>query len=91
MRIVPDSAHQTAREPILLPPSNADQRVVSPILTGEEVVQARRYLEAFREAEAGDSTSIQVDGYLIAYPLVEKAQRVIDLATAIERTARGET
>ena len=68
VRIVPDSAHQTAREPILLPPSNADQRVVSPILT-----------------------SIQVDGYLIAYPLVEKAQRVIDLATAIERTARGET
>ena len=58
--------------------------------TGEEVAQAHRYLEAFREAEAGGSASIQVDGYFIDYPIVEKAQRVIDLAEAIDRAAGGE-
>ena len=57
--------------------------------TGEEVAQARRYLEAFREAEARGSASIQVDGYFIDYPIVEKAQRVIDLAEAIGRAAEG--
>ena len=55
--------------------------------TGEEVAQAHRYLEAFREAEARGSASIQVDGYFIDYPIVEKAQRVIDLADAIDRAA----
>ena len=57
--------------------------------TGEEVAQARRYLEAFREAEARGSASIQVDGHFIDYPIVEKAQRVIDLAEEIDR-AEGE-
>ena len=57
--------------------------------TGEEVAQARRYLEAFGEAEARGSASIQVDGYFIDYPIVEKAQRVIDLAEAIDRAAEG--
>ena len=57
--------------------------------TGGEVAQARRYLAAFREAEARGSASIQVDGYFIDYPIVEKARRVIDLADAIERAAEG--
>ena len=57
--------------------------------TGEEVAQARRYLAAFREAEARGSASIQVDGYFIDYPIVEKARRVIDLADAVERAAAG--
>ena len=56
----------------------------------EEVAQARRYLEAFAEAEAQGSASIQVDGFFIDYPIVEKAQRVIDLAQEIERAAAGE-
>ena len=58
--------------------------------SGEEVAQARRYLDAFREAEAKGSASIQVDGYFIDYPIVDKAQRVIDRAEAIERAAGGE-
>ena len=58
--------------------------------TAEEVAQARRHLEAFREAEARGSASIQVDGYFIDYPIVEKAQRIIDLASAIERAAAGQ-
>ena len=57
--------------------------------TGEEVAQARRYLAAFREAEARGSASIQVDGYFIDYPIVEKARRVIGLAEAIDRAAGG--
>ena len=57
--------------------------------TGDEVAQARRYLEAFREAEARGSASIQVDGYFIDYPIVEKARRVIDLAEAIDHAAGG--
>jgi len=58
--------------------------------TAEEVAQARRHLEAFREAEARGSASIQVDGYFIDYPIVEKAQRIIDLASAIESAAAGQ-
>ena len=57
--------------------------------TGEEVARARRYLAAFREAEARGSASIQVDGYFIDYPIVEKARRVIDLADAVDRAAAG--
>lgn len=57
--------------------------------TDAEVERARRYLEAFREAEARGSASIQVDGYFIDYPIVEKARRVIDLAEAIDRAAGG--
>ena len=57
--------------------------------TGDEVAQARRYLEAFREAEARGSASIQVDGYFIDYPIVEKARRVIDLAEAIDHATGG--
>ena len=58
--------------------------------TGEEVAEAHRHLEAFRAAEARGSASIQVDGYFIDYPIVEKARRVIDLAQAIDRAAKGE-
>ena len=58
--------------------------------TAEYGAQAHGYLEAFREAEAHGSASIQVDGYFIDYPIVEKAQRVIDLADAIDRAAGGE-
>ena len=58
--------------------------------TGEEVARAHRYLEAFREAEARGSASIQVDGYFIDYPIVDKARRLIDLSEEIERAAGGQ-
>jgi len=49
----------------------------------EEVALARRYMQAFEEAEAAGSASIQVDGHFIDYPIVEKARRTVALAEAI--------
>ena len=43
--------------------------------TGEEIARSERYVAAFEEAEASGSASIQVDGYFIDYPIVEKARR----------------
>ena len=56
--------------------------------TEAEVAQARRYMQAFEEAEAAGSASIQVDGYFIDYPIVEKARRVIEHAEAIASAGR---
>ena len=50
----------------------------------EEIAKAKRYVKAFEEAEAGGSASIQVDGYFIDYPIVEKARRVLAIAAEIE-------
>lgn len=51
--------------------------------TEEEVAYAERCIEAFRDAEASGSASIQVDGYFVDYPIVEKARRVLERARAI--------
>ena len=54
----------------------------------EEVARSQRYVAAFEEAEASGSVSIQVDGYFIDYPIVEKARRTLQIARAIrERDA----
>ncbi|HSS63615.1 MAG TPA: CoA ester lyase [Gammaproteobacteria bacterium] len=50
----------------------------------EEIAKAKRYVEAFEEAEASGSASIQVGGYFIDYPIVEKARRVLAIASEIE-------
>jgi citrate lyase subunit beta/citryl-CoA lyase len=55
--------------------------------TGDEIAKARRYVAAFEEAEASGSASIQVDGYFIDYPIVEKARRTLGIAAQLE--ARG--
>lgn len=52
--------------------------------TDEEVALARHYMKAFGEAEAEGSASIQVDGYFIDYPIVEKARRTVELADTVE-------
>ena len=52
--------------------------------SAEAVAQAKIYVKAFEEAEAAGSASIQVDGYFIDYPIVEKARRVLEIAAAIE-------
>ena len=44
---------------------------------------ARRYVQAFEEAEAAGLASIQVDGYFIDYPIVDKARRVLELAAQL--------
>ena len=51
--------------------------------TVEEVNQAKAIIAAFDEAEAFGSASIQVNGYFVDYPIVEKAQRVVTNANAI--------
>ncbi|HUS53268.1 MAG TPA: CoA ester lyase [Thermohalobaculum sp.] len=51
--------------------------------TEQEVSWARKIVAAFREAEAAGSASIQVDGYFIDYPIVEKAERMVALAETV--------
>ena len=52
----------------------------------EEIAQARKYVDAFDAAEASGSASIQIDGYFIDYPIVEKARRTLAVARAIEKS-----
>lgn len=52
--------------------------------TEQEVAFARRVVSAFEQAEREGSSSIQLDGYFIDYPIVYKARRTLDLARAIE-------
>ena len=54
----------------------------------EEVLFARRVVDAFAEAERGGSASIAVDGVFVDYPIVHKAERIIALADAIAASAR---
>ena len=65
--------------PAQIEPVNA---IFTPSL--EEVARAKKHVEAFTAAETKGSTSIQVDGYFVDYPIVEKAQRTLDLMAAIE-------
>jgi citrate lyase subunit beta/citryl-CoA lyase len=54
----------------------------------EELARARKIVAAFAEAEAAGSASIQVEGYFVDYPIVEKAKRVVALAEAVAAGAR---
>lgn len=49
----------------------------------EEVAHAHKVIEAFDVAEAAGSASIQVDGYFVDYPIVEKARRVVAIVEGI--------
>lgn len=51
--------------------------------TAEDLAYARKVTDAFDAAEAAGSASIQVEGYFVDYPIVEKARRAIALAEAI--------
>ena len=53
--------------------------------TLEQLAFAKKVIEAFAEAEAAGSASIQIDGYFVDYPIVDKAQRIVDIAEAIAR------
>lgn len=50
--------------------------------TEKEIAFAKRVVAAFEEAERVGSSSIQLDGYFIDYPIVYKAQRTLDAARA---------
>ena len=72
--------------------SNENPRIETRLLDvtkPEEIQQAEKYVDAFNAAEASGSASIQVEGYFIDYPIVEKAQRTLDVAEAIKQSKRG--
>lgn len=52
--------------------------------TETEIAFARRVVAAFEKAEREGSSSIQLDGYFIDYPIVYKAQRTLELVGATE-------
>jgi citrate lyase subunit beta/citryl-CoA lyase len=52
----------------------------------EEVARAERIVAAFKEAEARGAAAIQVDGQMIDYPVVHRAQAVIE---AMREARRG--
>lgn len=51
----------------------------------EEVARAERIVAAFKEAEAKGSAAIQVDGQMIDYPIVYRAQAILDAVRAARR------
>ena len=44
-------------------------------------------ISEFERAEAEGVASIQVDGYFVDYPIVEKAQRIVDMANLLNDLA----
>lgn len=54
----------------------------------DQVAKAERYIAAFREAEAKGSASIQVDGYFVDYPIVQRAERTLALMERIRAKVR---
>ena len=51
-----------------------------------EVTRAEKIISAFEKAEASGSASIQVDGYFVDYPIVEKARRILKISENIRAT-----
>jgi citrate lyase subunit beta/citryl-CoA lyase len=54
----------------------------------KELSHARRVLEAFAQAERDGLAAIQVDGQFVDYPIVYRAQRLIERADAITQAAQ---
>lgn len=53
--------------------------------SAEEVAQAERIVAAFKEAEAKGAAAIVVDGQMIDYPIVHRAQAVLDSMRELKR------
>jgi len=45
--------------------------------SAEEIAAAERVVTAFRAAEAGGAAAIQVDGQMVDYPIVQRAERLL--------------
>lgn len=54
----------------------------------EELARAERIVAAFKEAEARGAAAIQVDGQMIDYPVVYRAQAIIEAMRDVRREAR---
>ncbi len=69
----------------IYPPQVAPVNLVfSP--SAAEIARAERIVAAFEDAEKAGSASIQLDGFFIDYPIVHKAQRVLDAARRISES-----
>ena len=55
--------------------------------TPQQVARAQRVIDAFTAAEAAGSSSIQLDGQFIDYPIVYAAQRVLAISEKIAKLA----
>ena len=52
--------------------------------SADEVRWSKRIISEFGEAEKSGIASIQIDGYFVDYPIVEKAQRTVDISNLLE-------
>ena len=52
--------------------------------SADEVRWSKRIISEFGEAEKAGVASIQIDGYFVDYPIVEKAQRTVDISNLLE-------
>jgi len=50
----------------------------------EHVIWSKKIISEFEKAEAEGVASIQIDGYFVDYPIVEKAQRTVDIANLLD-------
>ena len=60
-------------------------RVFTP--SDEEVARSERIVSAFAEAEASGNAAFQLDGKFIDYPIVYRAQRVLETIRAVRKLA----
>jgi len=49
----------------------------------DEILFAKKIVQAFNDAEAGGFAAIQVEGKFVDYPVVERARRVLKLAAVV--------
>jgi citrate lyase subunit beta / citryl-CoA lyase len=56
--------------------------------TAEEAAQARRVVSQFAQAEADGVAAIVVDGRLVDYPVMLRAQRIVDAFESVDRGDR---
>ncbi|MDA0224985.1 MAG: CoA ester lyase [Proteobacteria bacterium] len=57
--------------------------------TAEEVVRARKIVDAFAAAEREGSAAIQVEGQMVDYPVMHRARAVLDAQAAIDARNAG--
>jgi citrate lyase subunit beta/citryl-CoA lyase len=58
--------------------------------SAEEVAQAQRIVEAFEQAVASGTASLQVAGQFVDYPVAEKARRIVELGASTERGRKSQ-
>lgn len=65
---------------LLIHPKQVELTNQSFMPSTKEIARAQKIVDAFSAAEGAGSASIQVDGYFVDYPIVQKARHVLALA-----------